>query len=132
MNTEQALARWHVIAEDGSSPSDLAGILAEDAVFYSPVVHTPQQGKTKVVSYLSAAGHTFSDTGFTYVREIVAGPHAMLEFTANLDGIELNGVDIITFNDAGMITEFKVMVRPLKAVNKIWEMMAAELEKQAG
>lgn len=130
MSAAENLERWHKIAENGSKPEDLAGILAPDAVFHSPVVHTPQEGRDKVVAYLSAAGHTFANTGFEYVREIAGGPHAVLEFTANLEGIHLNGIDMITFNDEGLITDFKVMVRPLKAVNKIWEMMAAQLERQ--
>ncbi len=126
------LGHWHQIAANGSTTNDLAEILADDCVFHSPVVHTPQEGKTKVIAYLSAAGQTFSNTGFKYVREICDGPHAMLEFTANLEGIQLNGIDLITFDADGKITDFKVMVRPLKAVNKIWEMMAAELERQSG
>ena len=125
------LSRWHEVAEGGSTIEGLTSILAEDSVFHSPVVHTPQEGRDKVITYLFAAGKTFSDTGFQYVREITDGRHAMLEFTANLDGIHLNGVDIITFNDDGQIIDFKVMVRPLKAVNKIWEMMAAQLERAA-
>lgn len=125
------LEHWHRIAASGSKAGDLAEILADDCVFHSPVVHTPQEGKAKVIAYLSAAGQTFSNTGFSYVREICDGPHAMLEFTANLEGIQLNGIDLITFDDDDKITDFKVMVRPLKAVNKIWEMMAAELERQA-
>ena len=124
------LEHWHRIAAGGSKAEDLRAILAEDAVFHSPVVHTPQVGREKVIAYLTAAGQTFANTGFEYVREIADGPRAMLEFTANLEGIHLNGVDIITFDKAGLICDFKVMVRPLKAVNKIWEMMAAELEKQ--
>ena len=129
MNSQDNLARWHAVMEGGSKPDDLSAILADDCVFHSPVVHTPQKGKHKVMGYLIAAGATFSNTGFHYVREIVDGPHMMLEFTADLDGVFLNGVDIITFNEDGLITDFKVMVRPLKAVNKIWEMMAGNLEK---
>lgn len=122
------LPAWHRIAESGSSKADLATIIADDCVFHSPVVHTPQEGKAKVIAYLSAAGQTFGDTGFAYVREITDGPHAMLEFTCTLDGIQLNGLDLMTFNKEGKIVDFKVMVRPLKAVNKIWEMMGAQLE----
>ena len=123
------LAAWHRIADGGSSAEDLATIIADDCVFHSPVVHTPQEGKAKVIVYLSAAGETFGNTGFEYIRQIVDGPHAMLEFTCSLDGIQLNGLDLITFNDDGKITDFKVMVRPLKAVNKIWQMMGAQLER---
>lgn len=128
-NASYHLAAWHSIAENGSSPEALATIIADDCVFHSPVVHTPQAGKAKVIAYLSAAGQTFANTGFEYVREITDGPHAILEFTSNLDGIQLNGIDMITFNDQGKIIDFKVMVRPLKAVNKIWEMMGAQLER---
>ena len=131
MTAQDNLTRWHAVIDGGSKPEDLAAILHDDCVFHSPVVHTPQAGKAKVMGYLIAAGATFSNTGFQYVREIVDGPHMMLEFTANLEGIHLNGIDIITFDDDGLITDFKVMVRPLQAVNKIWEMMAAQLKQQA-
>ncbi len=131
MSAQDNLARWHAVMDGGSKAEDLAAILHDDCVFHSPVVHTPQAGKTKVMGYLIAAGATFSNTGFQYVREIVDGPHMMLEFTANLDGIHLNGIDIITFDEDGLITDFKVMVRPLQAVNKIWEMMGAQLKKHA-
>ena len=131
-HAQDCLPAWHRVVASGSSSEDLAAIIGDECVFHSPVVHTPQAGKAKVISYLSAAGQTFSNTGFRYVREICDGPYAMLEFTANLDGIHLNGIDLITFGDDGLITDFKVMVRPLKAVNATWQRMAAELEKQAG
>ena len=125
------MEKWHQIAAQGSTPEALATIIADDCVFHSPVVHTPQAGKAKVIAYLSAAGQTFAGRDFRYVRELCDGPHAMMEFTADLDGIHCNGIDLITFDDDGMIIDFKVMVRPLKAVNRIWEMMAAQLEKQS-
>lgn len=128
-NALNYLPDWHRIAENGSKPEDLATIIADNCVFHSPVVHTPQEGKGKVIAYLAAAGQTFGDTGFQYVREITDGPHAMLEFTCVLDGIQLNGLDLMTFDDEGKIIDFKVMVRPLKAVNKIWELMGAQLER---
>lgn len=128
-NASDHLAAWHRIAETGSNAEALATIIADECVFHSPVVHTPQAGKAKVIAYLSAAGQTFDNTGFEYVREITDGPHAMLEFTCNLDGIALNGIDLMTFDNDGKIIDFKVMVRPLKAVNKIWEMMGAQLER---
>ena len=95
-------------------------------------MHTPQQGRDLVVAYLSAAGNTLGNDSFTYVRELVDGENAMLEFTTEMDGIHVNGVDIISFDEDGMITDFKVMVRPLKAVNKVWEQMAAMLERMKG
>ncbi|NNC52446.1 MAG: nuclear transport factor 2 family protein [Erythrobacter sp.] len=122
------MARWHEVIEAGSVPAHLAAIIREDAAFHSPVVHTPQQGRDLVIAYLSAAGQTLGNDSFTYVREVVDGENAMLEFTTEMDGIHVNGVDIIRFDENGMIADFKVMVRPLKAVSKVWEMMAAQLE----
>ena len=110
--------------------STLPELLHDDAVFHSPVVHTPQMGKAKVMMYLSAAATVFDDTQFTYAREIIGQDHAMLEFTSVVEGIEINGVDIITWDENGKITDFKVMVRPVKAVNKLWEKMGEMLELQ--
>ena len=81
---------------------------------------------------LSAAGHVFGNGTFRYERELVDGNEMMLEFVAEMDGITVNGVDIIRFDDDGKINDFKVMVRPLKAINKIWELMAAQLEAARG
>ena len=130
MSAEQGLKKWHEVIEGGNDPAALAEIIAEDAVFHSPVVHTPQEGRAIVVAYLSAAGQTLANDSFTYVRELVDGNDAMLEFTTEMEGIHVNGIDLIHFDDDGMIKDFKVMVRPLKAVNKVWEMMAAQLERQ--
>jgi hypothetical protein len=130
MPTSQALARWHDVAANGSKPDELAAIMREDAVFHSPVVHTPQKGRPIVVAYLSAAGQTLGNDEFRYVREVVGEGTAVLEFTTEMDGIRVNGIDMITFDDDGLIAEFKVMVRPLKAINKVWEMMGAQLERQ--
>jgi hypothetical protein len=122
------LARWHGYMKDGSDPAILADLLAEDAVFHSPVVHTPQTGKPIVMAYLVAASHVLGNESFRYVRELVDGNEMMLEFVTELDGVSINGVDIIRFNAEGLISDFKVMVRPLKAINKVWETMAAQLE----
>lgn len=129
MSGSDNLARWHAYMDGGSDPAVLAGMLANDAVFHSPVVHTPQAGKAKVMAYLGAASHVFGTGTFRYVRELVDGREMMLEFVAEIDGITINGVDIIRFDADGQITDFKVMVRPLKAMNKIWEMMAAQLAR---
>jgi len=126
--TQQGLAEWHTLAT-APDPERLARLVAQDAVFHSPVVHTPQEGRALVVSYLSAAAATLGQGQFRYVRELVDGQNVMLEFTCVLDGIQVNGVDIIHFDEAGKIADFKVMIRPIKAVNKVWEMMAAQLEK---
>ncbi len=122
------LAAWHRYMQTGDMAL-LEALVAPDAVFHSPVVHTPQEGRAKVVMYLGAAGQVFADTGFTYVRELVDGAEVCLEFTAKVDGVHVNGIDLIRFDLEGRIADFKVMVRPLKAMNKLWEMMAAALEK---
>jgi hypothetical protein len=132
MSGHPGLARWHDYMMGGSDPAVLSALLADDAVFHSPVVHTPQAGKAVVMAYLVAASHVLGNDNFHYVRELVDGDEMMLEFVTELDGIAINGVDIIRFNDAGQITDFKVMVRPLKAINKVWEMMAAQLAAAKG
>ncbi|QUL37279.1 nuclear transport factor 2 family protein [Erythrobacter sp. JK5] len=129
MNTERALARWHEVVDNGSRPDDLIAIMHEDAVFHSPVVHTPQIGRPIVIAYLAAASQTLGNDSFRYIREVLGNGTAVLEFTTDMDGIHVNGVDMITFDESGLIIDFKVMVRPLKAVNKVWEMMAAQLER---
>lgn len=130
MSAVEGLKRWHKVIKGGSEPQALAAIIREDAVFHSPVVHTPQRGRALVVPYLAAAGQTLGNASFRYVREVVDGENALLEFETEMDGIHVNGVDLIRFDAEGMIADFKVMVRPLKAVNKVWEQMAAQLERQ--
>ena len=121
------VAVWHQLAK-ARDVRGLDALLAEDAVFYSPVVHTPQVGKAITTKYLAAAFHVFFNESFKYVRELTSDRDAVLEFELELDGIKVNGVDLIKWNDAGKIVEFKVMVRPLKAVNLIHQKMAAMLE----
>jgi hypothetical protein len=123
----QALALWHEIARQRDT-SRLDEILAEDCVFLSPVVHTPQEGREMTKFYLTGAFNVFNDD-FRYVKEVVDGPHAVLEFACDVDGILVNGVDIMTFNEEGKIVEFKVMVRPLKAINLLHARMKAMLEQ---
>ena len=125
----QAIENWHQVMCTGNV-STLPHILHDEVIFHSPVVHTPQIGKAKVIMYLSAATCVFEDTGFTYTREIFGDDQAMLEFTSVLDGVEVNGVDIVSWDKNDLITEFKVMVRPVKAVNIIWEKMGEMLELQ--
>lgn len=132
MATHPGLARWHAYMDGGSDPAVLAEMLADDAVFHSPVVHTPQAGKAKVMAYLGAASGVFGNGTFEYVREIVDGDNVMLEFTCEMDGIQVNGIDLIRFNADGKIQDFKVMVRPLKAINKVWDLMAAQLQAAQG
>lgn len=122
------IAAWHGYMESGGDAALLGPLIADDAVFHSPVVHTPQEGKAKVMLYLLSAAKVLGNDSFRYVRQIAEGNEALLEFTATIDGIQVNGIDLITFDDEGLIRDFKVMVRPLKAVNKLWEMMAAQLQ----
>ena len=111
------LATWHRMVRTNDA-TDLPALVAEDAVFWSPVVHAAQPGRKLTVMYLSAAFKVFFNPTFRYVREIVGASDAMLEFETQIDGILVNGVDIIKWNVAGSIVEFKVMIRPLKADRK--------------
>jgi len=124
---QNAISQWHNIVRIRDA-SGLGELLAEDVVFYSPVVHTPQVGKAVTTMYLSAAVQVFGNGSFRYVREIVGESDAVLEFETEIDGIIVNGVDMIKWNDDGKIVEFKVMVRPLKAINLIREKMGAMLK----
>lgn len=129
MDALAGLRKWHAVVDGGNDPAALAAIIHDDAVFYSPVVHTPQRGRALVVAYLAAAGQALGNASFRYVRELVDGDSALLEFETEMDGVFVNGIDLIRFDADGMIIEFKVMVRPLKAVNKVWEQMAAQLQR---
>jgi hypothetical protein len=125
--TGHPLESWHRMVRS-RDPSGLDALLADDVVFHSPVVHSPQQGKKLTAWYLAAAFRVFSNADFRYVREIVGATDAMLEFETEIDGVLVNGVDIIRWNEAGRIVDFKVMLRPLKAINLIHQRMAAMLE----
>ena len=127
--TDHPLETWHRLVRTQDS-SGLDALLAEDAVFYSPVVHTPQRGRRLVAGYLSAAFRVFFSPSFRYVREIKGASEAVLEFETEVDGVQVNGVDLIKWNDAGQIVEFKVMLRPLKAINVIHQRMAAMLQSK--
>jgi hypothetical protein len=117
---------WHRLVEN-RNVDGLEELLADEAVFHSPVVHTPQVGKAITKKYLAAAFQVFFNDSFRYVRALQGDRDAVLEFEVQLDGITINGVDMIKWNEAGKITEFKVMLRPLKAVNLIQQKMAEML-----
>ncbi|GGE44423.1 hypothetical protein GCM10007421_18270 [Halopseudomonas oceani] len=122
------IERWHKVVK-AQDPSGLADLLADEVVFHSPVVHTPQVGKPITTLYLSAAFKTLNEPGhFKYLRELVDGNNAVLEFQTVIDGITINGIDMIQWNDEGKIVDFKVMVRPLKAVNAIHAAMGRMLD----
>jgi hypothetical protein len=124
------IAIWHQLVKERNAQG-LDALLDEEAVFYSPVVHTPQVGKPITKKYLAAAFQVFFNESFRYVREIIGARDAVLEFELELDGVSVNGVDMIKWNEAGKIIEFKVMLRPLKAVNLIHQKMAAMLQAQS-
>lgn len=106
---------WHEIIKE-RDPERLEEVLADNCVFHSPILHTPQEGKDLTKFYLTGAMLVFNDS-FHYVKEVVTPEHAVLEFICDIEGIIVNGVDILTFDEEGMIKEFKVMIRPLKAID---------------
>ena len=122
---------WHRVALS-KDVAEIENILHDDCVFESPVVHTPQVGKAITSQYLAAAGHTLGNDTFRYVGEWHRENSSILEFTAEIDGIKINGIDMISCNDDGLITHFKVMVRPLKAVNMLHQKMGEMLAKMKG
>lgn len=140
---EETLSRWHQHLR-GELPGGLDTLLHDDVVFWSPIVFSPQKGKDLTKMYLSAAGQTFGGgdpdasggspavgSGFRYVKEVASGNQAILEFETKMGATYVNGVDIITRDDDGLITEFKVMIRPLQAINTMHEKMRAMLESMA-
>jgi hypothetical protein len=124
----ELVASWHEIVQ-GRDASRIGTLLADDIVFHSPVVHTPQTGKKITALYLTAAYHVLLNDSFIYVREIIGEHDVVLEFEVEIDGILVNGVDIISWNEEAKISDFKVMIRPLKAVNIVHQKMAELLEQ---
>ncbi len=122
------IQRWIEIIETGRT-DELHDLLSEDAVFYSPAVFTPQQGRAKAVTYLAAAAKLFADTGFQYVERWYAERSAVLEFVADVKGIHVNGIDMIHWNDDGKITSVKVMLRPIKALQAVIPEMGKLLQR---
>lgn len=119
---------WHKVALSRDEAA-ISAILHDDCVFESPVVHTPQRGKAITAKYLASAGYVFGNDAFRYVMEWHAPNSSVLEFETEIDGISVNGVDMITCDDDGLIIHFKVMVRPLKAINLIHQKMGEMLMK---
>jgi hypothetical protein len=124
-----ALDGWYDYMKS-HDPGALRDLLHPDAVFESPVVHTPQRGREITLKYLAGAERVLGGPGFKYVGEWLSESGAVLEFEKEIEGIKINGVDIITFSDDGnLITHFKVMVRPLKAINLLHRLMGEQLAK---
>lgn len=122
------IERWHQVVRD-LDVDLLDSLLADDVVFHSPVVHTPQRGKAITRLYLQGAMQVLNAPGhFRYLRELVDGNEAVLEFETLIGDITVNGVDMIRWNDQGQIIDFKVMIRPLKAVHAIHQAMGSMLE----
>jgi hypothetical protein len=126
-----ALARWHAYMASRNL-AELEALIAPDCVFISPIVHTPQAGRALTVKYLRAAAHVLGNPSFRYVGEWHADRSAILEFECEIDGITINGIDMIGWNPEGHITSFKVMVRPLKAITMLHQMMGAQLMQAMG
>tara|TARA_B110000967_G_C18434672_1_gene340207 strand:+ start:90 stop:482 length:393 start_codon:yes stop_codon:yes gene_type:complete len=124
---ENPINKWHEVV-DKQDHKLLKSILAENVTFYSPVVFTPQKGRDLTLLYLMAAAQVFNNKSFSYTKEIINENHAALEFKLSIDGIEINGIDLITWNEEGMIIEFKVFIRPLQGVSVIHKMMQQMLE----
>ena len=120
------IEQWHQIVRSRDMAA-LDRLLADDVVFVSPVVHTPQPGKAITTKYLQAALQVLNNDSFSYLNEWCGADSAVLEFQSTVDGIVINGIDMIGWNDAGRINRFKVMVRPLKAMNKLHEHMGRML-----
>jgi len=125
------LAKWYAYMKSHDSAA-LWDLLHPDAVFESPVVHTPQRGRDITFKYLASAEKVLGGPGFAYRGEWRSDNGAVLEFENEIEGITINGVDIISFDGDGRITHFKVMVRPLKAINLLHRLMGEELTRQAG
>ena len=125
--TPNPLDDWHRLLKDRDVAA-LDSLLSDQVVFYSPIVFTPQVGKAITARFLTAAFHVLVNDSFHYVREIVGSRDAVLEFSVEIDGIVVNGVDMIRWDDTGKIIEFKVMLRPLKAIQLVHQKMAALLQ----
>jgi hypothetical protein len=121
-----AILKWHDYVQSRDI-AKLASLLDEHCTFQSPVVFSAQKGRAITTQYLAAALQVLGNASFTYKREWYAATSAVLEFESTIDGVLVNGVDIISWNAENLITDFKVMVRPLKAVNKLHELMGQML-----
>jgi hypothetical protein len=130
MDVPAPVAAWHAIAES-RDPAALADLLADDVVFRSPAVHGDQAGKELTTAYLSAAVVVLGPT-LVYQRQWYAESNAVLEFEADLDGRTVHGIDMLQWNDEGKLVEFTVMVRPIRGLEKLIELMAAELFPTGG
>ncbi len=123
----EVIKRWHEVVASGDM-DQLDQLLSPKCVFYSPVVFKPQEGRRLTKTYLQAAYQMFEGGGFHYVKEVIGEKAAVLEFNATVDDVLIDGIDMITWDDSGRITEFKVMLRPYKAINLVKDRMLSQLQ----
>ena len=123
----EPISKWHDVVKNRDY-NLLTEILHNDVIFYSPVVYSPQRGKDITLKYLAAASEVFNSSNFKYIKEINNQNFASLEFTLTIEDTEINGIDLISWNDTGLITEFKVFIRPLQGVNLIHKLMQQMIE----
>ena len=126
MSAKKYIDSWHTVFKS-QELDKLDKIIADNAVFTSPVVFKPMEGREITKMYLFAAGQSFNMDKFKYIREVHDGINSVLEFETFIDDISVNGVDMIKWNNEGKIVDFKVMIRPLKAVQKVQEKMIESL-----
>jgi|TARA_Y100000022_G_scaffold35102_2_gene28382 hypothetical protein len=124
---ENPIIKWHEVVKNRDY-NLLESILADDIIFYSPVVYTPQKGKQLALQYLMAASEVFNSSSFKYDKEVIGSSNASLEFSLTLDNTDINGIDLISWDESGKILEFKVFIRPLQGVNMIHKLMQGMLE----
>jgi hypothetical protein len=122
------LEAWHAVVRSGS-PTDLADLLADDVVFRSPAVHTPQEGRALTTAYLTAALEVLGPH-LSYHRQLWDTESALLEFTTEVGGRQVHGVDLLRWDGDGRIVDFTVMVRPLQGLEAVVEHMGAALRRR--
>ena len=128
MTHPHPIQTWHALVQSRDMTA-LAEVLADEVVFHSPVLHTPQRGKAITLKYLQGAMQVLNNGQFQYLREIIGERDAVLEFSTQIDGVLINGVDLIRWDAAGQIVDFKVMVRPLQAISLLHQKMGDMLAK---
>ncbi len=128
--TPEIIRKWHRVALERRA-DEIGALLAEDVVFESPVVHTPQVGRARAEGYLRGALAVLNGPDFAYREEWYGANSAVLEFETKIGEIRINGVDIVRWNDEGLITGFRVMLRPLKAIQTVHAAMGAWLAEHA-
>jgi len=125
------LDTWHKFVNERNI-HELNSFISDDVTLFSPVVFKPIKGKFMVTMYLQAAAEIIANDNFKYVREVVDKQNAILEFETEINGLSVNGVDMLQFTKDGKLKEIKVMIRPIKGVNVVHQKMAEYLEKIKG